>query len=93
MPANTVYVGRGTRYGNPYVIRRDKEFGDYEVEDMTFEYKEDANAYAVLLYKGVVLENIKKDPHYYDALIGKNLACFCSLDMPCHADVIIEFLT
>lgn len=23
-------------------------------------------------------------------LRGKNLACFCSLDQPCHADVLLE---
>lgn len=25
-----------------------------------------------------------------DALSGKNLACWCRLDQPCHADVLIE---
>ena len=25
-----------------------------------------------------------------DALRGKNLACWCSLDSPCHADVLLE---
>lgn len=24
-------------------------------------------------------------------LAGKNLACFCPLDQPCHADVLLEF--
>jgi len=24
------------------------------------------------------------------ALAGKNLACFCALDKPCHADVLLE---
>lgn len=26
-----------------------------------------------------------------DELRGKNLACFCALDEPCHADVLLEF--
>jgi hypothetical protein len=25
-------------------------------------------------------------------LKGKDLACWCSLDKPCHADVLLEFL-
>ena len=27
---------------------------------------------------------------HLDELRGKNLACFCSLDQPCHADVLLE---
>ena len=27
---------------------------------------------------------------YIDELRGKNLACWCSLDQPCHADVLLE---
>jgi hypothetical protein len=25
-------------------------------------------------------------------LRGKNLACWCPLDRPCHADILLEFL-
>lgn len=28
---------------------------------------------------------------YRNELRGKNLACFCPLDQPCHADVLLEF--
>jgi Domain of unknown function (DUF4326) len=28
--------------------------------------------------------------HALPALRGKNLACFCPLDQPCHADVLLE---
>lgn len=29
-------------------------------------------------------------PVYLGPLKGKNLACFCRLDQPCHADVLLE---
>jgi hypothetical protein len=29
-------------------------------------------------------------PKVFEALRGKNLACWCSLDQPCHADVLLE---
>ena len=29
-------------------------------------------------------------PKYYEPLRGKNLACWCPLDKPCHADVLLE---
>lgn len=29
-------------------------------------------------------------PTAFDELRGKDLACYCSLDQPCHADVLLE---
>ena len=37
-------------------------------------------------------EKLEKDPHFLDKLRGKNLSCWCKLDMPCHADVILLYL-
>jgi hypothetical protein len=33
-----------------------------------------------------------EDPDFLEPLRGHNLGCFCSLDLPCHADVMLEFL-
>lgn len=33
---------------------------------------------------------LPKFPDLLDGLRGKNLACWCDLDQPCHADVLIE---
>lgn len=71
MPENTVYVGRPTCYGNPFVV------GD---KGMTAE--DCVNLYEVIAKK--YSSTIKKD------LQGKNLACWCQLDKPCHADVLLE---
>lgn len=70
MPANTVYVGRGSRWGNPYRV------GTCMIPD----------AYAAV---GVFRANL---PLRFECseLRGKNLACWCALDQPCHADVLLE---
>jgi len=74
MPENTVYVGRPTKYGNPYQVscQATDEFRKQQIE----KYKQ---SMSVMLKQDAVKE-----------LKGKNLACFCSLDKPCHADVLLE---
>jgi len=39
-----------------------------------------------------IREKIKKEPALYDLaeLAGKDLACWCSLDQPCHADTLLS---
>ena len=71
-----VYVGRPTKWGNPYLI------GTYgSRKDCVEKYR----------------RMIGKDRYGFPAtsqiqaeLRGKNLACFCPLDQPCHADVLLE---
>lgn len=72
MPENTIYVGRPTKYGNPY---KPMLWGD-TVETCIERYKTNMST---MLKQDVVKE-----------LKGKNLACFCPLDKPCHADVLLE---
>ncbi|MDM4721347.1 DUF4326 domain-containing protein [Micromonospora sp. WMMA1363] len=73
MPPNTVYVGRPTKWGN--------RFG----ADATSA----SRTGAVRLFRLWVAEH----PDYAGAaraeLAGKNLACWCPLDKPCHADVLL----
>jgi len=74
MPLNTVYVGRPTKWGNPFVV---KEFG-LDV--------------AIAKYLEWLQYRIGIEPYFLDPLRGKDLACWCSLDKPCHADVILKIL-
>lgn len=71
MPPNTVYVGRPTRWGNPFQITPETNREE-----------------AVELYSRFIssLEKIwiRKD------LRGKNLACFCPLNVACHADILLK---
>lgn len=74
MPPNTVYVGRPSKFGNPYPLSR------YGLED------------ALQKYKTWVKWKLEDNPHFLDELHGKDLACWCPLDKPCHADILIEKL-
>lgn len=83
MPANTVYVGRPTKWGNPYVVGQSisQYTGDVcNAAEAVEEFKTD-------LENGL-LENVKLRD--LEELRGKNLACFCRLDQPCHADVLLS---
>ncbi len=82
MPPNTVYVGRPTRWGNPHKVGRHKDYHDLKLT------RQDA----VDLYREWLMQagnGTLKDEAVIE-LHGKNLACFCPLDQPCHADVLLE---
>jgi hypothetical protein len=74
-PAGAVVVSRPSRWGNPFVVGRD---GDREE--------------CVALYRRA-LEGGELSFTVDDAreqLAGRDLACWCALDVPCHADVLLE---
>lgn len=78
MPANTVKVtrGPGMRWGNPFKVGDDVPGMPGEPMDA-----EDARQY----FRLFAVEGMDLAP-----LRGKNLACWCALDAPCHADVLLE---
>lgn len=86
MPINTVYVGRPSKFGNPIRIRI------ANLIPHSFIYVVKNNEEAVLAFKEWILEEerfilreqIKKE------LKGKNLACWCPLNQPCHGDVLLQ---
>lgn len=96
MPENTVYVGRPSKFGNPYrIIEVQKDCfnlahisGDLTLLVAWAIPKEMAIELAVMKFKDALTINhkvtIKKE------LAGKNLACFCPVGQPCHADVLLE---
>ena len=77
MPANTVKVDRSTRWGNPF---RPGEDGIETIEEAV-------RAYRRWLGKYSELERAARTE-----LAGKNLACWCALDGPCHADVLLQLV-
>ena len=79
LPPNTVCVPRGTKWGNPFKIGMD---GIGTNQDAVEAYKLWLNH---TIEGQTVLIFAQRD------LKGKNLACFCSLDGVCHADVLLEF--
>ena len=76
LPDGAVIVARPSKWGNPYTVA---ESG--------------SNREAVRMYllafindpiRLVVASQIRTE------LAGKDLACWCPLDQPCHADVLLE---
>jgi len=47
-------------------------------------------AQAVADYKAQLLSDPRKADEAITHLRGKNLACWCALDQPCHADVLLK---
>lgn len=96
-PDNTVIVTRPSRFGNPFTIAL-----AYELGYAPFGDTETAHAAAV----GAFEEWIRGNRSMWQSeqgdrarqrildglpeLRGKNLACWCPEDQPCHADVLLR---
>jgi hypothetical protein len=80
MPANTVKVDRTTRWGNPFTIA---ECGSAAI----------AVAQHGRWMRGEIGAPGGVEPPARDALrsalAGTNLACWCALNGPCHADLLL----
>lgn len=105
MPENTICITRGTDFGNPFKVGSwfmmgsggDKMFAGFlfvqaspGCQDKRFTLIEN-NQMAVEWFK----RYIELYPYRADLMAkikGKNLACFCKLDEPCHADVLLEIV-
>jgi len=89
-PPDTVYVGRRSRWGNPFTV---KEYGTRESAVMHFrmwlEGTTTLDSEGFLIADGE--EGLKLAAAAREELRGKDLACWCPLDgEPCHADVLLE---
>jgi len=85
MPANTIYVGRPTIRGNPFRIGErvpGLEQTYYSVQDVVSLFEQELDI--IIMNLGMTREE------FLEPLRGKNLACFCPLDQPCHADVLLR---
>lgn len=115
MPLNAIYVGRPSRWGNPWPVNHDAMpwvaillgfMADVEgrraaavalhrawitdtlpiaVTSVGIETGFASNAAAMYLRDFELPEKPDLEP-----LRGRDLACFCPLDQPCHADVLLE---
>ena len=81
MPDGAVYVGRPTMWGNRWQVGTWSNTLGREVATVDE---------AVDLYRRLVWV----EPHMIgwvrENLRGRDLACWCPLDHPCHADVLLE---
>lgn len=78
MPPNTVKVSRPTKWGNPY--RRGVDYYGVTPDRQG----------VVLAFRGFLAMEPDTVADIKRELRGKNLACWCPLSEPCHADVLLQ---
>jgi len=97
-PPNTKCVGRPCKWGNPYrdfggnvCIKANRRFWKKAQWEYYCEKSDTVNA--ISLYWEYVLNGEGQHllSHLHE-LKGKDLMCWCSLDAPCHADVLISLI-
>ena len=99
-PENAITVARPSKWGNPFVVGDEVTIlagNELAVIDMTAEM-------AVACFKDIMRSRLVMTPDdhpddvayvqsWIDGLAqlrGHDLACWCPLDRPCHADVLLE---
>jgi len=91
MPEGAIYVGRPTKWGNPITLVNQHAVID-EWGDTRYAEPGAARGLAVRLYRELLMDGrLDIDPaDVINELAGHDLACWCPLDQPCHADVLVE---
>lgn len=87
MPDNTMKVDRSTVYGNPYVVGRDGTAAECVVR-----FRALMAGHVCLTRSAGVMEQEQARARILANLAhlrGKDLACWCGLIEPCHADVLL----
>jgi hypothetical protein len=81
IPAGAVYVGRPTKFGNPFThVNNHKTLAAYIVDTRAEAVKQFEEW---LLKQPALVSAVKKE------LKGKNLVCWCA-PLSCHADVLMR---
>lgn len=88
LPPNAVYVGRPSKWGNPFAVGQKIPAEWVPLVGRAVVVRDAAEAVELhrkhARFPAVVGPEIRK-------LRGKDLACWCPLDQPCHADVLLEW--
>ena len=106
-PPNTIYVGRPTKWGNPFMLSGDMIYIDAshrrKMSPFVFFKFGDKNDVVQLfehLLKGTQFVDKEVDVNYWvdhfkkldlSELKGKNLSCWCPIGSPCHADLLLKY--
>jgi len=97
MPEGAVYVGRPSLWGNHFVVRRSGHAFDVaRAADGQFVGQSTGEEAA----RDMAVRHFTQWLHSFDGallrqwarteLAGKDLACWCPLDQPCHADILLD---
>ena len=107
MPEGAVYVGRPTRWGNPFTVMNGHRQGwlvwddrdrlglapGYTTSDgfvSSWDDRDHACLDAVKRYRKWLTGSARVGADLVPLLAGHDLACWCPLDRPCHADVLLQ---
>jgi hypothetical protein len=111
LPEGAVYVGRPSRWGNPFRIYKGhssigpmwhvarESWRHIPASECVYGYVTSSSGSmgpgeAVALYRDLMRvrarDEAKRLREWLAPLVGKDLACWCPLDQPCHADVLLE---
>lgn len=99
MPPGTVKVDRTTVFGNPFAVSKDLDakgsvrlfsrfmgLSQNKIMSACFDADGEPNPMGglqMIIRRQVIRKRLPE-------LHGKNLACWCALDQPCHADVLLR---
>jgi len=102
MPEGAVYVGRPSRWGNPFLLGpvaasfpslTDRQVAQFVINDFRALVRNGRG----LAARGARMSSPEHVEVTYPAmeeirreLAGRDLVCWCPLDHPCHADVLLE---
>ena len=85
MPQDAIYVGRPSRWGNDWTLADARAWGVLKAEQPFW---------VVEKFRADMHDWLRIEGSYWRDLIaqlrGRDLACWCPLDQPCHADVLLE---
>ena len=103
MPKGVRYVGRGSKFGNPFRVIDNEIFYQLDGEWFHYHYGKYADTKDVVnLFRDLLLDlnSHKVEPEIYARfrwmrdhirdLQGKDLSCWCKKECACHADALIE---
>lgn len=117
MPADAVYVGRPSLWGNPYSVQRVEGWArwagpapwivadphgrvfhpDDDRKPILGRAAADAHGKSLACQKAVdlyveAMRIFEPGDEFWRPLVGRDLACWCPIGQPCHADALLEIL-
>lgn len=94
LPPGAVYIGRPTPYGNPWAVGLKacgcRSAGECSHNAFRVETAEEAVGEFRTWIEGARKIQGNRVAQHLEALRGRDLACWCKLDRPCHGDVWLE---
>ena len=104
MTPGAVYVGRPTKWGNPFVVGREMTAWQkafianqlFPFDKIAEEYRRGTFSQPLTLEKSLEYYKIHIEFHVKNGnldlseLRGKDLVCWCALNKKCHADVLLK---